>query len=286
MPKKMMRTIVFALAFLVAFYSIYVNLVSANPYQEIGSVPPDAYTSPPKVTIFSPLDTSILANNTIPLTVNVTLPESSTAYNTVIYSIICQADWQSLPINIYKNTGYDNSIDKLHPSPANHYFYGTVNLTNIPQGTHTLNVTAIAGGFYLANDQGYYRFMINGSSSVTFYIDIPKVKIISIEDKTYQTDSLPLTFIIDKQYPQLSYSLDGKDNVTLTGNATVSGLSNGLHNIKVYATNSAGISVSDTKYFSIKSPEPFPTMLIVAASIAVIILVGTCLLVYVKKWKR
>jgi hypothetical protein len=49
----------------------------------------------------------------------------------------------------------------------------------------------------------------------------------------------------------MGYSLDGQDNVTVTGNATLSGLSSGLHNVTVYANDTAGnMGVSETIKFT------------------------------------
>lgn len=75
--------------------TLFVNLVKANPFQEIGGVPPDSNTKPPKITIFSPLNGTIYSKDNVSLSINVTLPESSIASGTILDWIIYQSDWQN-----------------------------------------------------------------------------------------------------------------------------------------------------------------------------------------------
>jgi hypothetical protein len=80
--------------------------------------------------------------------------------------------------------------------------------------------------------------------------------------------------------------------VTITGNATLSGLANGLHNITVYAKDEfENTGASETVTFTIaKETEAFPIRLAVAAAIVVAALVllaavGVGLSAYLKKRK-
>jgi hypothetical protein len=67
---------------------------------------------------------------------------------------------------------------------------------------------------------------------------------------------------------------------------TLTELSDGAHSIAVYAWDDAGnIGVSETVYFSIKQPEPFPTLLIVAIVVIVAVVCGI-LLVYFRRRRR
>jgi hypothetical protein len=61
--------------------------------------------------------------------------------------------------------------------------------------------------------------------------------------------------------------LDGQNNVTINGNTTLTWLPNGYHNVTVYATDEFGnTGVSKIIYFNVDAP--FPTALIIAASVA------------------
>ena len=77
---------------------------------------------------------------------------------------------------------------------------------------------------------------------------------------------------------------DGKKNVTIEGNTTLTGLANGRHNLTVYVWDEAGnVGASETVNFT--TDVPFPTTLVLIASVASLVLVGVVLLVYFKKRK-
>jgi len=84
----------------------------------------------------------------------------------------------------------------------------------------------------------------------------------------------------------MAYSLDGQANVTVTGNITLSGLSEGSHNLVVYANDTAGnTGLSETVYFTIETEkeDPFPTWIIPAI---VIIIVALGIAVYLLKFRK
>jgi parallel beta-helix repeat protein len=109
----------------------------------------------------------------------------------------------------------------------------------------------------------------------------PSVRLISPKNTTYTSANVTLEFTINKQTSWMGYSLDGQDNVTITGNTTLTGLSSGLHNITVYAKDEfENMGNSETTYFSVE--VPFPTTLVVASTVSVAV-VGVGLLVYFKK---
>ena len=84
----------------------------------------------------------------------------------------------------------------------------------------------------------------------------------------------------------MSYSLDGQENFAIAGNATLGELPNGSHNLTVYVTDQSGnTGFSETIYFTVDVPEPFPTTLIVASVITVAVY-SIGLLVYFKKRQK
>jgi N-acetylneuraminic acid mutarotase len=106
------------------------------------------------------------------------------------------------------------------------------------------------------------------------------ILVLSPQNKTYEGSSLQLDFKIEKPTSWMGYSLNGQDNVTLLGNSTISNLLPGVHNIRVYANDTAGnIVSSETIYFNVEAPESFP----VVPTIAAAVIVATGLLVYFKK---
>jgi hypothetical protein len=176
-------------------------------------------------------------------------------------------------------------------------------LSNAPRGTHMVTIRAEQGCFYGNEDGVPYYFRTNISLIVTFIVertqpfsasvlatsigDInpPNVSVLSIENKTFVNSTVPLDFTVNELVAQFSYSLDGHDNVTIAGNTTLTGLSNGEHYITVYYTDIAGnVGASETSYFNVE--VSFPTALVVAASVASVAVISVGLLVYFKKRKR
>ena len=79
------------------------------------------------------------------------------------------------------------------------------------------------------------------------------------------------------------YQLNGIGEGPISVNLTLAGLSIGEHEIKVVVWTVNGV-FSQTLYFSVSQPEPFPVMLVVAASVATVSVVGAAgLLIYHKR---
>jgi len=149
----------------------------------------------------------------------------------------------------------------------------TVSL-NLSDGSHTIVATAFS----------------LGSACVTFTIDTtaPNVSVVSPENITCDSFDVPLNFTVNEAVSLITCSLDGQDNVTVDGNTTLTGLSPGTYNVTVYAQDLVGnVGASETIHFNIaEEPEPFPTTLVAAASVATAVMVGVGLLVYFKKRKH
>jgi hypothetical protein len=112
----------------------------------------------------------------------------------------------------------------------------------------------------------------------------PKISVLSPANETYNNSSVHLIYAVDKPVNWTCYSIDGKLNETIMGNATLTELSSGLHNMTVYAQDVFGnIGASETIYFTII--EPFPTLLVVA-SVIIVAVIGAGLLVYFKKREK
>jgi len=275
--KRKALALILAMLFSVAVGTQLVDLGSANPYLrdfvEEREMPAPEGTEPLIISIFSPENYTTFASNNISLIFNVTMPESIRSYR--FSEIYYKASWQ--PNKTYVDYG------------------NTINLTDIPEGSHYLEVVAVAKymghttyqeikqGFHLITY--YVSYRLNGSSTVNFTIDLPpKISIPSLKNKTYSTSNVKLDFTVNETISEVAYSLDGKDNVTITGNTTLTGLSNGVHNVTVYAWDEAGkVGASETIYFSVE--VPFPTTLVIAPVTSVAI-VSAGLLVYFKKRKK
>ena len=113
----------------------------------------------------------------------------------------------------------------------------------------------------------------------------PEIVLLGMQNATYSGSYL-LNFTVSKPPVWIGYSLDGQDNITVTGNTTISGLTNGLHNMTVYAEDTVGNEgASEITYFSVEVPEPFPTTIVVA-SVIIVAVVGIGLLAYFKRHNK
>jgi phosphotransferase system glucose/maltose/N-acetylglucosamine-specific IIC component len=82
---------------------------------------------------------------------------------------------------------------------------------------------------------------------------------------------------------QVTYSLDGQENVTVTGNTTLTHLTEGEHNVVVYALDDAGnVGTLKTIFFTVKL---FPTTLLIIAA-AAIAATGGASLAYIAKTRK
>jgi len=144
------------------------------------------------------------------------------------------------------------------------------------------------------NEIGHYeqRFTLDKTSAwsntqtLTFPAIPPNVTLLLPQEGKFNTSDVPLDFAVDQPVSQITYSLDGQENVTVTGNTTLTGLANGNHNVTVYATDEAGnTGASETLFFSVEVPEPFP-FVPVATAVTAVAVTGAGLLFYLKKRKR
>ena len=113
------------------------------------------------------------------------------------------------------------------------------------------------------------------------------ISILSPENVTYATTDIPLNFTVDESVLWMAYSLDNEANVTIIGNMTLSGLSEGSHGLVIYANDTAGnMGASEMVYFRIEisQPEPFPMWIV--AAIVIITIFGVPLLIYFAKVKK
>ena len=176
------------------------------------------------------------------------------------------------------------------------YRYGTVmEISNLSNGLHKIEVIAgfavDVGHVYVAS----YNYSISPISFSVFQDQPPNISIMAPENKTYEPRDVPLNFTLSEPASQITYSLDGQNNITINENTTLTCLSPGNHNITVYATDKAGNKgVSETITFTIAKLEPQPDLkpesiprLPVAVAVAVVaVATGAGLLVYFKKRKH
>jgi hypothetical protein len=160
---------------------------------------------------------------------------------------------------------------------------GCVALRELPEGLHEITVY----GEY--EHVGGSNFNVFDSSTVYFTIDDgnpPVISNLSLENKTYSQNNLSLNFTTDEPTSWIGYCLDGKTNVTIAENTTMTDIVTGSHSLTVFANDTAGnMGASETINFTVTQKAELSTT-IIAASIASVAVVGASLLVYFKRRKR
>ena len=285
MRKKPLSTVAFitGLLFLAVTGTLLVNSGKANPFWYRETIPIPKSVKRPTISINPLINNTLYAQNEISLTLNVSIPETRaiTKYRLYLVNIWLQRDWNDNVTYLYK---YPPGSGRIIT-----HFSEELTLADIPDGSHNVTFTAYADGGYLEGVT-YYDFDIVISSTIRFSVDTtsPIVTISSIENRTYKTSDIPLNFTVSEPVTEVSYSLDGLDNVTVAGNTTLAGLSIGEHNVTVFATDEAGnTGASEKVFFTItEPPEPFPVVPVATASIASVAVLSAGFLVYFKKRKH
>jgi len=114
----------------------------------------------------------------------------------------------------------------------------------------------------------YYCYFHPNPMNGTFVVNPaavppPLITILSPQNISYPINNLPLTFTLNETVAWSGYSLDSQNNVTISGNTTLSALTDGSHNVVVYANSTTGaMAASNTVYFTINPMLPNITQIV------------------------
>jgi len=168
-------------------------------------------TTPPKITVLSP-ENKIYTTNNVPL--------------------VCAVDKSTIWMAYQIDNGKNVTIT------------GNSTLT-LSDGKHNMTVYAA--------DSNYNNGASNTVYFSNFAVDTVPINLIvtSIQNTTYTSNSIPLSFTVGKAVSWTGYSLDGQANQTAQPNTTLTGLSYGPHVLTVYAQDSIGLEEASTVNFAI-----------------------------------
>lgn len=267
---ELAATLILALLLLVATEVLAIKEVKANP----AGMSRMFWTD--KIVVQSPQNKTYNAE-TLPINFTVELlPDNPPIYTRCVLS------------NLRSGRNVTVDVTGQRTNASNEYQYYTSvfsqynsSLPNLADGTYILTVQR-----YHVKPMEPEGIKVRIYASVFFTIDTipPDISVLMLENRTYDTPDVPLSFTVNELASQITYNLDEQENVTITGNTTLTGLSGGSHTLTVYAKDVAGnIGISETITFSIQ--EPFLTTLAVTllASAAAI---GSGLLVYFTKIRK
>jgi hypothetical protein len=221
------------------------------------------------------------------LTLNVTVKTSlnpNMSNVTLVYCIDGKTNTtirtESTPVPIEVETTDANGTKTTGISIQSYYLItGWATLPEMPEGSYRITVYGkyeFPGSYHnIGLDNRTVYFTVNDGNP-------PIISDLSLENKTYNQDNLPLNFTVDEPTSWIGYCLDGQVNVTITENFTLTELPSGSHTLTIYANDTVG-NMGTHSPIDFNIAEPFPTTLAAAASGVAVTFVVAGLLVYFKK---
>ena len=242
------KTLVAAITVSLILFSLYgmqlSNVAKANPFFYYTQVNPIAGSLPSTIIILNPQNSTTYYSNIVQIGFNVTHPSFPNGTDCGIHYIDCRLDGSALP-------NYSYRVQAIYP-------YSYVQDSNLSEGNHTLEIS-VEDAYFPGSMTIFYLW---ASSTVSFMVDTtpPSITNLSLENITYTSSNVQLNFTVNKTTSWLGYSLDNQGNVTIAGNTTLAGLSNGSHSLLVYANDTAGnMGKSETVFFTIDTSTPSPS---------------------------
>jgi hypothetical protein len=191
--------------------------------------------------------------------------------------------------NIYPKADFDSFYhNKYHGNSSASWDNGSIGNYWVDYLTKYPNSSEIG-----STGIGNSRYVIT-KANIDFYplmypINAPQINLTRTENATY-TDSFPLNFTVNKPIKWMGYSLDGAENVTVTGNTTVNGIPAGVHNITVYATDIYGFEDASTVTFTttaqIASLQAASPELLLTAAVGIVATIAVLGFVFWKKKRQ
>src|SRR4030067_238374 len=241
------------------------------------------YFPPPSIEIYSPIPAPDFHSNAyVQLNVRVNILPSEPDITFIRYSLDGKANVTLTNLTKEDNVWYWTTTKGVFGQGK--AFSAEASLDDLADGNHTLTVYAhYADGKEMARSRDF---------TVDTHYKYPMAVILSPENKIYAPTEVPLIWTCDEEIISANYFLDEPlyGAITLSGNTTLAGLTNGTHTITVYCFTERGQATSQTIHFTVepesqRQAEPFAPLAAVAVAIAATALAGAGLSVYFKKSK-
>jgi hypothetical protein len=208
----------------------FVSLASAN---FIGALilPNKPNTTPPTIVVHSPVQNQICNSTEVWLNFTIIKPEGFFGNVTAVWYTVDGGERQ----NIEVHDRFVNDTGSIFLPIRELNFSSDLKLT---VGAHNVKVGLEAQSFYISyvDRQGWIfpSVLVHAESETANFTQALVAKVTSPENRTYDTSSIPLNFTVNAAVSQITYCLDGVENITISGNTTLAGLANGNHNLTVY----------------------------------------------------
>jgi hypothetical protein len=224
----------------VAVFLLVLSLV-AGAYGLAGA---DGMSSDVIITSFYSCDTWSVAQYSFPRNSTAYFNVTVTNYSNVTKNISIHVSAEDL---IDQSIGFKQIDTTIPDETSASYLMDIFVPTYAVIGVAEAHASIWSGGLpiYTAEDIEFY---VGPADSI-----VPSMRILSPENKTYNSSlSLPLTFTIDERVTWMAYSINSTANVTLTGNMTLTGLTNNAYLLTVYARDTSGnVGASPAVLFTI-----------------------------------
>lgn len=270
--------------FAIVACSFFVESAYANPYHrlfDLKDVAPPEGTLPPVIIIHNPQNGSFYQKNfNLTFDVNILATNGDKSLSS-ISELYYTCSWNRKE-NVISERGFVGNASF------------SLDLSDTPGGNHSLTIYAVGYGSYQVDEEFidsitikyfYENFEMTSFSTVHFTKDLvpPRISFLSPPNRTYDSHDVELGFTVTEATSKILYCLDGATNQSVTGSLNLTGLSEGSHNVTLWAFDLAGNPAEPkTQTFNVDLPEPFPTTLVVVP-ISIVLIVGVSLFVFSRK---
>ena len=184
-----------------------------------------------------------------------------------------------------------NVWDDGYPSGGNYW----IDYRSKYPHTQTIDNSGIGNVSYAIDSRNKDNYPLISPFDFNLYLartTKPEIRALSAENQTYSSNNVLFNFTVDKATSWIGYSFDRQQNVTVTGNFTIANMTNGMHNIAIYANDTfgnMGVQISNFTVNQINSTDKiFPitiqTMVIITI-VAVIAVIIVSLLLFRRRRK-
>ncbi len=189
------------------------------------------------------------------------------------------------------DSGSVNFWDDGYPSGGN---YWSDYQTKYPHA-QMIGDSGIGNVSYVIDSQNKDNYPLLAPFDYNLYLfrtTKPEIQLLFSENQNFSSNNVTLSFTVDKATSWIGYSLDGQPNATVSSNFTITNLTNGQHDIAIYANDTFGNMGVQKANFNVKlsttsvnSPVTTQTLVIIAIVAVIAVLIASLLLVYRKHHK-
>jgi len=151
-------------------------------------------------------------------------------------------------LTVSAHSAFNNTWDNGYPSGGNYWNDYAGNDSYSGPHQNETGSDGIGDTAYTIDENNQDNFPLMNPWTPPDYMP-PQIFVLSPRNTTYATTPVPLTFTVNEPTSWIGYSLDGQANITVLGNTTLTGLSEGMHNVIVYANDTSGNQGLSTKIY-------------------------------------